>query len=168
MTFRDLMNMNREYRDMLDEPVPNVIAGLFERLNYESHRERIFNDGVVLEEPDLLGDLLEDLEHSSGHYDDYNLIPSRSKSHRCTDLLVTICNKDSKFEEYLGRSLDHAGVHCSNCKQVYFITSTWNSRIFSKYKGYIRVLERKGIAFRFLYFGTKGQALLPEISQFGY
>ena len=92
----------------------------------------------------------------------YNLIPSNSTIYGCTDLLVVICNKDSKFEDYLLQCFKHAVLECPKCKKIAFITSTWNSKIFGKHKASIKMVRDKGTSLNFLYFGSKGLRIMPE------
>lgn len=168
--------------DELLRPIRDILGRLTERAL--SHDENDYDPAKILE--DILDSLKDDyveephiveiedprgsfrpirskLKHVHDSYNTgYNLIPSNSKIYGCTDLLVVICHRDSKFEDYLLQCFKHTVLDCPKCKKIVFITSTWNSKIFGKHKASVKMVRDKGTSLNFLYLGSRGLRNLPE------
>lgn len=97
-----------------------------------------------------------------GRYGDYNLIPSSHYGH-CTELLITLCCFESdSFASRLHESLDHASLTCKNTKDIYFITTKWETTIFDRALGHMELLRNSGMQFYFIYMSKNGIVQIPE------
>ncbi len=178
---------SKDLNILLEKAGLRSIGGIFERLA-NAVEKAASNERGDFDPAEALGDLLDDLNdpynereirlpivgkessrrrrpYGHGHdpYDaGYNLIPCDTGSLGCTKVLVVICNKDSKFEEYLSKCFEHAVMICPNCENIVFITSTWNSRVYAKYKASVKMIRDKKIQMLFVYLGSRGLRILPE------
>ena len=114
----------------------------------------------VLEQlPREVADVIEGIQHDvvegstkgkcSSHFSEMlseyvNVIPSNYKA-SCTPTLITICYDGDNFNNRVMQSLKHASIDCyGTCKNIYFITTKWESVTINQLMGYIEsVRENK-------------------------
>ena len=91
-----------------------------------------------------------------------NVIPGRHEGF-CCDTLITLCYDNDKIEERIKNSLDHAMIICpGKCRNVYIITTQWNSITYNKlYYGYLNSVRKNGVHITVIYITDKGITLLP-------
>lgn len=94
-----------------------------------------------------------DLE-SIGVYDpSVNMIPSKDHG-VCKPRLIVGCLDRDSLDNRLREMVYHAGIYCvKENKNVLFITSKWEGKIFDKHRIAIEALKTSGIRFNFLLFG---------------
>lgn len=182
MTLAGINQMGRRNRYRGEAIVPPVIEDILRRLNdrisegLEGRVRKIpvvddarMSDGLDEADPDRIVDDVwteTDQIHRQGNgspsVDGFNMIPSSSNRRGCTELLVTFCFQNDSFEKRLLESLDHVSKHCRNTKDIYFITTKWNSAIFEKYDGYLEMVRDTPLNIVFIYVGKEGFVWMPE------
>jgi len=96
-----------------------------------------------------------------GVTDDINLIPSKSNG-SCHQVLVGICYDKDNLEERIRECLDHVAINCSGInKEIFFLTTQWNSGVVNKFNGYIEALRKNGLLINLIYVTSKGFVLMP-------
>lgn len=121
---------------------------------------------------EVLGVIYEDIRNSRGKrmvpadFADYfsgnfNLIPSK-KVGDCKGLLVGVCYYDDNIDTRLRKCLDHAAIRCENItREVFFLSTKWNSGVIDKYIGYIQSLRHNGVMVNLVYVSRRGVVLMP-------
>ena len=94
-------------------------------------------------------------------FGDINLIPSK-RIGDCRRLLVGVCYYDDNIDTRLRKCLDHAAISCDGVnREVYFLSTKWNSAVIDKYIGYIQSLRHNGVLVNMVYVTRKGVVLMP-------
>ena len=120
---------------------------------------------------DVLGRISEDIysdeiksiatEKLAGNKGDINYIPSSHRG-KCNERLIAVCYDGDDLELRLRTCLDHASITCSGInRDVYFITTKWDSTLINKYEGYFNAL-RNSIRLTLIYVTKKGSVLMPN------
>ena len=92
---------------------------------------------------------------------EFNLIPSKHKG-MCHHLLVGICYDRDNFEERIMACLDHAAIECKGInKEIYIISTQWNSFSVDKFKGYLESLRGNGLLIQMIHVTSKSFVLMP-------
>lgn len=92
---------------------------------------------------------------------DINIIP-RKEEGECRTRLVTVCYYDDNIDTRLRKCLDHAAIKCDGkTREVYFLSTKWNSAVVDKYIGYIQSLRHNGVEVNMLYITRKGVVRMP-------
>lgn len=100
-------------------------------------------------------------DFADNFFEDFNLIPSR-RNIECKRLLVAVCYYDDNIDTRLRKCLDQAAVRCDGLtRQVYFLSTKWNSAVIDKYIGYIQSLRHNGVMVNMIYVSRKGIVLMP-------
>lgn len=95
------------------------------------------------------------------NFDDINYIPSSHKG-PCRPLLVAVCYDKDHFEDRMLECLDHASINCAGInREIFFLTTQWNSYIANKHRGYIESMRREGYLINMIYVTHLGFALMP-------
>lgn len=91
-----------------------------------------------------------------------NVIPG-TNIEMCYRLLICKCYDSDKFDDRIRECLDHVSLLCpGKNKDVYFLTTQWDSKKFSLYVGYIAALRRDTeLKIHFLYMNNNGITLMP-------
>lgn len=90
-----------------------------------------------------------------------NVIPSKKKS-ACSSILITFCYKKDNLNLRIKESLDHATLHCPDiCRQIFLLTTQWDSKAIDQYKGYIKSVRQGGVEISFIHITPKGIVLMP-------
>lgn len=121
---------------------------------------------------DVLSRIMGDIEEGKtkgkaigGDYDyysdDINMIPSYRKGY-CHDILIGICYDKDNLENRLFECLDHASKQCfGENKEIYFITTQWNTPTINKLSGYMELLRHSGVRINLIHVTEKGFVLMP-------
>jgi hypothetical protein len=100
-------------------------------------------------------------DFSDNFFEDFNLIPSR-RTGDCKRLLVAVCYFDDNIDTRLRKCLDQAAIRCEGItREVFFLTTKWNSAVIDKYIGYIQSLRHNEIKVNMIYITRKGVVLMP-------
>ena len=92
---------------------------------------------------------------------DINLIP-RKEEGSCRKLLAAVCYYDDNIDTRLRKCLDHAAIKCDGVnREVYFLSTKWNSAVVDKYIGYIQSLRHNGVEVNMLYITRNGVVRMP-------
>ena len=104
---------------------------------------------------------MESFDFADNFFDDFNLIPSK-RAGDCKGLLVGVCYYDDNIDTRLRKCLDHAAVRCEGVtKEVFFLSTKWNSAVIDKYIGYIQSLRYNGVTVNMVYVSRRGVVLMP-------
>lgn len=138
--------------------------------------EKFLTAGVMLDFPrevrEVMRVVYEDIKNSRGKrmvpadfadnfFEDFNLIPSR-RIGECKGLLVAVCYYDDNIDTRLRKCLDQAAIRCEGTtREVFFLTTKWNSAVIDKYIGYIQSLRHNGVKVNMIYVSRKGVVLMP-------
>ncbi len=168
MTLGSINQMGQRRNLRQDIQVPSVVEELLKRL--AGRLSEGYEDGdpdrIVEETGKEIDDFYGDGNHAKriGHspHDPFNMIPSSSTRRGCTELLITFCCNNDSFEKRLLESLDHVSQHCRNTKDIYFITTKWNSTVFEKYEGYLDMIRALPVNIVFIYVGKEGFVRMPD------
>lgn len=92
---------------------------------------------------------------------DFNLIPSKRVGD-CKGLLVGVCYYDDNIDTRLRKCLDLAAIRCEGItREVFFLSTKWNSAVIDKYIGYIQSLRHNGVMVNMVYVSRRGVVLMP-------
>ena len=112
-----------------------------------------------IKEGNTIGHAPEDLLDCLDGY--VNVIPSKHKG-MCTHILITLCYDKDNFEGRIFESLDHAAKICPDiCRNVFLLSTQWNSVIVNKLSGYIESVRKNGINVYIIYMTQKGIVVMP-------
>ena len=90
-----------------------------------------------------------------------NIIPSKYRGD-CYQILVAICYDGDNLDDRLLKFLDHASITCAGInRELFLITTQWNSIVVNKYLGYIDSMRRNGVVVNLIYVSKKGIVLMP-------
>lgn len=163
MTLGSINQLGRR-KNLRDDPqIPSIVEGILIRL--AGKLAEAFEEGDT---DRIVGEIVLDTDNDFGEYPDgdgrgaFNMIPSSSNRRGCTELLITFCFKNDSFEKRLRESLDHVSQHCRNTKDIYFISTKWNSSAFEKFDGYLEMVRGLPVNVFFIYVGKEGFVLMPE------
>lgn len=163
MTLGQINQLGRRKMNREDIQLPPFVEKILNRMANEISEQ--FED----EDPDrTIDEIVKDLDKEYGDIHDahgrgaFNIIPSSSKWKGCTELLITFCYNNDSFEKRLRESLDHFSQQCRNTKDIYFITTKWNSTVFEKFEGYLKMVRTQGVNVVFIYLGKEGFVMMPE------
>jgi hypothetical protein len=100
-------------------------------------------------------------DFSDNFFADFNLIPSKSNGD-CRPLLVGVCYYDDNIDTRLRKCLDHVASKCDGInKELFFLSTKWNSAVIDKYIGYIQSLRHNGVKVNMIYVSRRGVVLMP-------
>lgn len=106
-------------------------------------------------------DISRDNDWGSNVADNVNIIPSKYHD-SCCHVLIGICYDGDNLDRRIHEFLDHASLVCHGInKELFFLTTQWNSFVANQYKGYIESLRRDGVNITMIYITNKGIALMP-------
>jgi len=145
MTNRLDFNSNLVRRGI--EELPREVSSILDRIMREC-QENVTNRKAPDDFEDFFGS-------------EFNLIPSKHKG-VCHHLLVGICYDRDNFEERIRACLDHAASDCKGInKEIYFISTQWNSFTIDKFKGYLESLRGNGLLIQMIHITSKSFVLMP-------